>query len=159
MVEVLERPDFSHVPDQAVGELYRSGETCLMGTVQLAIAADQRATTMAGIFGAGSVALLAAAATVQTGLQGNPALVWAALLTALPLFIAGLVCAWSARPADFYVAGYEPRLLAKSVSDDLWMKRYASEDIQIRIDRNRITLERAAALLSRGAAVACCSHQ
>lgn len=56
------RPDFSNVPDSAVKELHRQGELCLLGTMQLALAADQRATTLSGILGAGAVALAAATA-------------------------------------------------------------------------------------------------
>jgi hypothetical protein len=45
--------DLDQAPLESVKELHRQAETCLAGTVQLAISADQRATTMAGIFGAG----------------------------------------------------------------------------------------------------------
>lgn len=154
---MIERPDFSAVPEQVVEEIYRSGEACLVGTVQLAIAADQRATTMAGIFGAGSVALLAAAATVDGEASPHVALFYAALAIAGFLFVAALICAWAARPVDFFVGGYEPRLLAQSSGDSIWMKRYASEDIQVRIDHNRLALERAATLLERGAITAALS--
>lgn len=70
------------------------------------------------------------------------------------LFIACLLCAWSARPVDFHVAGYEPRLFAKCAGDVVWMKRYASEDMQMRIDENRTCLVRSAVVLVWGAAVA-----
>jgi hypothetical protein len=47
-----EKPDFSNVPRGAAKELCRQGELCLQGTVQLAIALDQRATTLTGVVGA-----------------------------------------------------------------------------------------------------------
>jgi hypothetical protein len=150
----ISRPDFSAIPDEAVDEIFRNGETCLLGTIALATAADQRATTMAGIFGAGSVALLAMAATLKASASGDSALVLASSITALLFFVSALICAWSARPVDFFVGGYEPSKLAECAGDPMWMKRYASEDIQVRIDSNRKTLERAASLLSFGAIVA-----
>lgn len=68
-MDTRETIDFSTIPEGAIEEILRNGEACLEGTIQLAIAADQRATTMAGIFGAGSVALLAVAATILAALQ------------------------------------------------------------------------------------------
>jgi hypothetical protein len=151
------KPDFSEVPASVINEIVRNGETCLQGTVQLAIAADQRASAMAGIFGAGAVALLATAATVKASNLDDPALAWASLVTAAALFVAALLCAWSARPIDFHVAGYEPVKLAKCDGDEIWMKRYASEDIQIRIDANRTALVRGAAIMTKGAIIAAVS--
>ena len=149
-----ERPDFTDVPDEAVEELYRSGEACLQGTIQFALAADQRATTLAGVFGGGSVALLAVAATIRTASAGDPAFMWASIATAAVLFVGALICAWAGRPIDFHAPGYEPKRLAKSASDPVWMKRYAAEDLQVRIETNRAALERGASHLKRGAAVA-----
>jgi hypothetical protein len=57
--------DLSEISLASVQELHRQAETCLSGTVQLAIAADQ------GIFGAGSVALLAAVATILAAASPN----------------------------------------------------------------------------------------
>jgi len=149
------KPDFSAVEPEAIKELHRQAETCLQGTIQFAIAADHRATTLTGIFGTGSVALLAAAATVLAGSQPNFALVLGAGVTALFLLGAALSCFWASRPVDFSVAGYEPRLLAPSVAaDPIWMVRYATEDMQRRIDFNRAALERAARWVLCGAVIA-----
>jgi hypothetical protein len=138
------KPDFSEIPDNAVKELHRQGELCLLGTMQLAVAADQRATTLSGILGAGSVALAAAMAGLISGAHPNLVLIVPAAITALFLFIAALLCAWSAQPTDFFVGGYEPRYLAISCADELYALRYAAEDLQMRIDANRATLERSA---------------
>jgi hypothetical protein len=75
------KPDFSEIPDNAVKELHRQGELCLLGTMQLAVAADQRATTLSGILGAGSVALAAAMAGLISGAHPNLVLIVPAAIT------------------------------------------------------------------------------
>jgi len=119
-------------------ELLRQAEECLSGTIQLALAADQRGTTTTGILGAGTVALLAAAATIG---DGRPALLAALLATSAVLFLAALLCAWSSRPTDFYIGGYEPKLLSQCGGDLIWMKRCSTADVQNRISTNRKFLE------------------
>ncbi len=146
--------DFSSLPNNAVDEVLRLGEATLTGTVQIAVAADQRATAMAGIFGAGFVALLAVAAAIATNERYTPSLFFAALTTATGLFVAAVCCAWAARPNDFFVGGYEPRHIMKSTGDVVWMKRYACEDVQKRIDANARSLEKGAKLVIAGAVIA-----
>ncbi len=147
---MAERIDLSGASSETIAELHRQAEVCLSDTLRLATAADQRATTMAGVFGAGSVALVAAAVTIFSAPGHRPALVTAALVAAVILFVASLLSAWAARPTDFFVAGYEPRFLAPSATDLTWMLRYATEDLQVRIDANREALESSARLLAIG---------
>ena len=142
--------DCSAVPDSTIGELHRQGEICLQGTVQLATALDQRATTTSGIFGAGALALLTAAAAMSGASQRIVPFIYGASTTAALLFCGALFCAWAARSTDFFVSGYEPRRLLKSAGDKFWMLRYAVEDIQKRIDANRIVLERSSTLFTWG---------
>jgi hypothetical protein len=147
--------DLSAVPSDAIKELHRQGEACLQGTVQLAIAADQRATTLAGIFGAGGIALLAAAATVLAGAHPSLSLLGGAAATSVCFLAGAIFCAYAGRPIDFFVPGYEPRLLAPSATaDEAWLLRYATEDIQQRIDANRGVLERSATHLRKAAILA-----
>jgi len=148
------RPDFSGVPESGVKELHRQGELCLLGTIQLALAADQRATTLSGIFGAGAVALAAAMAGLVSGEHPNLVLIASAATTAFFLFVGALLCAWSAKPTDFFVGGYEPRYLAVSCADEVYALRYAAEDLQVRIDANRDTLEKSALRQTWGRRVA-----
>ena len=56
--------EHSDIDLETIEEIHRQGETLIQIMVQLALAADQRATTMTGIFGAGAVALLGAAAAL-----------------------------------------------------------------------------------------------
>jgi len=143
--------DCSMVPDNAIGELHRQAEMCLQGTVQLATALDQRATATSGIFGVGALALFTAAAAMS-GAAARPIVpfIVGAAVTAVLLFCGALFCAWAARSADFFVAGYEPRFLVKAASDEHWMLRYAVEDIQTRIDANRMAQEYSSRLFTWG---------
>jgi hypothetical protein len=148
--------DLSEVSIDGVQELHRQAETCLLGTIQLGIAADQRATTLTGIFGAGSVAVLAAIATVISGASSHQALIGGAATMATLLFAAAITSAMACAPRDFHVGGYEPKRFARSAGDLPWMLRYAVEDMQVRIDCNRAVLERSARLVraSMGFAIA-----
>jgi hypothetical protein len=154
------RPDFSNIPAAAARELCRQCELCLQGTVQLAIAIDQRATTLTGILGAGSIALVAATVSLSISPDRKIALIVSAAVTALVLYGGALLCAWAARSTDFHVAGYEPRKLAISATDDnaeLWMQRYAAEDVQARIDHNRRELEKSSRYFTWGRRIALCA--
>jgi hypothetical protein len=142
--------DCSSVPQAAIGELHRQAEICLQGTVQLAIALDQRATTTSGILGAGALALFAAVASMSMAMRPHIPFIVGASTTAVILFFGASVCAWAARAADFFVAGYEPRFLIKAATDKDWKLRYAVEDLQVRINANRLVLERSARLFTLG---------
>lgn len=144
--------DFSSIPEVAIEELHQQAETCLAGTIQLALAADARATTLVGILGGGAVALLAGAASIiaSDNYDKFHAVLWSALVVAVAWFVGTVSCAWSGRPTEFYVGGYEPRLLAQSATDRVWMLRYATEDLQKRIDANRKVLHRNATFLRCG---------
>jgi hypothetical protein len=147
--------DFSDVPDSVVPEFHRLASETLDGTIQIALAADVRATTLAGIFGGASVALLAAIATI---LAGNSApyhiLLLPSFVASFCLFVAATLCAWSSRPIDFFMGGYEPRLIQESAKDMNWMLRFATEDIQTRIDANKAALSTGAKFLQCGMAIA-----
>lgn len=139
-------PDILALPETTVAIVHKEAEACLAGTVTLATAADSQATTLTGIFGGAAVALLAAGATVLVAPEhgANLPLLAAASVGALFFFVAAILCAYACRPIDFFVAGYEPKLLSKSAADLTWMLRYATNDIQVRIDANRGALAAAA---------------
>jgi hypothetical protein len=135
-------PDILALPETTVAIVHKQAEECLAGTVLLATAADSRATTLTGIFGGAAVALLAASATVLAAPEHKTyfPLFVAALVAALLLFAAAILCAYACRPIDYFVAGYEPKYLSKSATDLTWMLRYATDDVQVRIDTNREAL-------------------
>lgn len=130
------------LPEATVAIVHKQAEECLAGTVLLATAADSRAVTLIGIFGGAAVALLAASATVLAAPEHKSyfPLLTAALVAALLLLVAAILCARACRPIDYFVGGYEPKYLSKSATDLTWMLRYATDDIQARIDANRRAL-------------------
>jgi hypothetical protein len=139
---------------EAVKEVQRQAESCLHGTLELAIAADQRATTMSGITGAGAAALTAAAVAIYDAKSPDMELVVGAAASAGILFFAAMLFAWAARPVDFHIAGYEPNSLANAERDEKWTSIYVAEDLQRRIDANRSGLARAGRLFKEGLALA-----
>jgi hypothetical protein len=134
--------DWADIPEPAVREILRQGEKYLDSTLKTAVAADQRATTLMGIYGAVGVALLVSAATLGTRVQPDPSLIMPIVATAFCLLIAGLMCGRAGRPVDFYVSGYEPDKIVRSSADELWLMRYICEDLQRRIDLNKAILKK-----------------
>jgi hypothetical protein len=66
--------------------------------------------------------------------------------------VAAVFSTISAKPPDFFVTGYEPRLLAQGVvgDDPTFAMRAELEDVQKRINHNRAALERSAKWLVAG---------
>jgi hypothetical protein len=125
-------------------ELVHQGEVCLSDTVRLAIAADARANTLCGIFGAAGVALLAAAAANFASQHGERAFVVATTVAGSLFIFASAVAAFAARPIDFFAGGDQPRRLA-NVMETLPQLQHIAADFQMRIDKNRAAMERSAA--------------
>jgi hypothetical protein len=111
----------AHNEQDVLKELLRQGEACLSETLRIAIAADSRATSLCGIFGAAGVALLAASAANFSGQYPEVALILAAVTAALIFLFASALAATGGRPTDFYIGGYEPsRLDLDACSDESW---------------------------------------
>lgn len=140
-------PDWTNIPEASVHHLLEEAKEHLRGTIELGINADQRSAALCGVFGGGAFALFAVSATVFAGEHSSTTLQWASAIAGFILLIASLLCARAASPGDFYVSGYEPSLLFSAASDPLWMQRYTIEDIQRRIEANRIEINREASLV------------
>jgi hypothetical protein len=143
----------AHKDGDVLKELVHQGEVCLSDTVRLAIAADARATTLCGIFGAAGVALLAAAAANFASPHGEGAFIVAAIVAGVLFIFASALAAFAARPADFFAGGDEPRRLA-NVTDALSQLRYIATDFQMRIDANRVAMGRSATRVTLALCVA-----
>jgi hypothetical protein len=139
--------DWTDIPETSVREILRQAETYIDSTLKTAFAADQRATTLMGIYGAVGVALLVSAATLGTRAQPDLALIAAIIATGLCLLIGGVMCGTAGRPIDFYISGYEPEKIVKSSTDELWLLRYICEDLQRRIDLNKKILKKSSLLV------------
>jgi hypothetical protein len=138
----------AHNDPNVLKELVHQGEVCLSDTVRLAIAADSRATTFCGIFGAAGVALLAAAAANFASQHGESAFIAGAFAAGLLFIVASVVAAFAARPTDFFAGGDQPGRLA-NVLEPLSQLRYIAIDFQMRIDKNRAAMERSAVRTNR----------
>jgi hypothetical protein len=100
----------SPMPLGLAREIARQGEARLTAITSLATAADLRATTLCGIFGAASVAVTAAVlASISANRPIN--LILAGAVVSLGLFGAALIAAHAGAPRDFFVGGGNPDIL------------------------------------------------
>jgi len=95
-------------PIELLREIARQGEVRLNSLLALATAADLRATTLCGIFGAAAVGTSAATLASLTVADPNSSLILAGVVASLGLFIAAVVAAISGAPRNFYVGGGNP---------------------------------------------------
>ncbi len=138
------RPNWAYTGEAELGFLLAEAKEALQGTIDLGISSDQRSATLAGVFGAGAFALFTVAATIFASQDKPPIFLFGALFVGLLLLVASGLCTLAASPGDFFAAGYEPKLLFPSATDLRWMQRYTIEDIQARIEANRLEIEREA---------------
>jgi hypothetical protein len=100
----------SPMPVELAREIARQGEVRLTAITSLATAADLRATTLCGIFGAASVAM--AVAVLASIAASRPiSLISAGAVVSLGLFGAALIAAHAGAPRDFFVGGGNPDIL------------------------------------------------
>ena len=91
-------------------EFVRQGEVKLNAILELATAANLRATTLCGIFGTSSVALGGAVLAYAASNHQHLPLILAGIVAGLGFFIAAMVAGWATVPRDFYIAGASPLL-------------------------------------------------
>jgi len=102
--------DVSPMPVELAREIARQGETRLTAITSLATAADLRATTLCGIFGASSVAVAAAVlAGISAGRSVN--MILAGAIVSFGLFRAALIVAHAGAPRNFFIGGGNPDIL------------------------------------------------
>lgn len=89
-------------------EFVRQGEVKLNAILELATAANLRATTLCGIFGTSSVALGGAVLAYAASNHQHLPLILAGIVAGLGFFIAAMVAGWATVPRDFYIAGASP---------------------------------------------------
>jgi hypothetical protein len=152
--QTAEEARWDGISEDATREILRQGELYLDRTLQTAIAADQRATTLMGIYGAVGVALLVAGATLETRPQPDLSLITSIVVMAFLILIAGLMCGRAGKPVDFYISGYEPNKLMPSSTDRMWLLRYICEDLESRIDANKKILRKSSFLILASFALA-----
>lgn len=109
------------MPIGVAREIARQGEVRLVALMNLATAADLRATTLCGIFGAASIGIGAAILAYLGSDHPEMRLILSGSVAAFSLFIAALVAAVAGAPRDFWIAGGNPDKLRNwSWDNDKW---------------------------------------
>ncbi len=130
------KKDWAGVSEEMARQILNQGELYLQGQVQLAIAADQRATTAASILASMATAVAAAFLAFADAFQDKAALA-AGLTGAGFLLIAGCFAAWAARPVAFDLPGNHPDKWFDDRKDGLTQRLgRESESYQRRITHN-----------------------
>jgi hypothetical protein len=142
--------DWDGVSDDAVREILRQGELQMADILAVSIAADQRAMTLCATFSAVAAALAAAGIALFSTDKYDMGVAISVGIMAVGFLAASFICGFGGSPRPFYPSGYEPKVLIGAGSDALWAMRYSAEDIQIRIERNRMSLRRVASLTNWG---------
>jgi hypothetical protein len=111
--------DFSKINDTFSKEIIRGGEAYLDGQLKIATSADQRASSLAGVFTAAATALVAATVALTNpswNVPGRFALMIGAGAAAI-MFLIGAVQCWRVlMPVNFWLPGCEPANWESDVS-------------------------------------------
>jgi hypothetical protein len=133
----MEASLFNRDDERLVDEVIRQAEARISAQLQLAIAADQRAMSLA----ASSSAVAAASFGVAVSQFGAEEGLFVALtVVGVGFGITTGLAAWSARPSDFAPPGFDPRSFLPDMDPGkthIQIKREILARIQERIDRNR----------------------
>jgi hypothetical protein len=110
--------DYADAPDDMLAEIIREAEARLAAQLTVAIVADQRAMTFAGLM------LAAAAALTGTALGAGSAAALAVpvVLAGLGLFVAAALAVIAARPVDWDYVGNEPSAWIVDISPPARLK-------------------------------------
>jgi hypothetical protein len=139
------------MPLELARELARQGEKRLDALMSLATAADLRATTLCGLFGATSVAAGAAVLTYLSSQNAAPELIWGGTVGSVGLFVAALVASIAGAPRDFYISGGSPdRLRSWAWIDGAWCSETAM--LEATALRYADTIAKNAKILEEGSA-------
>lgn len=142
------------VSPEMAEQVLHQGELYLQAQLQLAIAADQRAATMAAFWGAIGTAA-AAAAIAYWDRTSDLGILLAGLTCAVFMVAGAAVCLWAARPVTFCIPGNHPEawfsLLDRPLFDVMLGE---AENYQDHIESNATFLESNRRLIGKGAALA-----
>ncbi len=129
------------------------GEKYLQAQMQMAVASDQRAMTMAGVFSAIATATIAGAIAHWDKSASVPILT-GGLLGGQCMLLGTATCLWSAKQVDFYYPGNQPAHWYACRKESLPQSLGAeAENYQGHIEANALVLERCGKALGVGAAI------
>ena len=99
--------DWSGVSEAMARDIKAQGETFMQCQLQAALAADSRATSMAGLYVSLALATFAAGFGYWDKTENLSPLI-AGLASGVLFIAAAILAAWAARPIDFYFPGNQP---------------------------------------------------
>ena len=150
--------DWSEVDERMAQQILRQGELLLQGTLAVSTAADQHAATLAGIFSAAAIAVLAATLVMIQSPHPDTALVVSGFAVSLTWFIGSSLCVAVVWPSKFHLAGNEPKnWWPDSVALGPMVEAIGgeTENYQERIEYNTAAIRKSAKRLKLGAAMEC----
>jgi hypothetical protein len=151
MTEPADGVDWTGVTDQMARQIADQGEKFMQAQLQVALAADQRAMTVASVFAAIAAAAIAGSLTYWDKTASAPILV-AGLGGGVWMLIGSGICMWAARTVDFYFPGNHPAQWYDGRREDLAaMLGGEAENYQTRIEANAKRLVENGRMLSLGA--------
>jgi hypothetical protein len=139
--------DFSEIDDIFSREIIRGGEAYLDGMLRIATSADQRASSLAGMFTAAATALLAAVIVLANPtwvVTGKAALILGGGAAAIMFLAAAVTCLRTIMPVNFWLPGCEPDNWESDVAagkklHDCFGER--ADHIQTQIAANLVVIE------------------
>lgn len=131
----------------------RQGEIFLRAQFEAAIAADQRAMTMAAFF-ASVAAAIGAGSIAYWGKSSDLPILIAGLFGSVLMAIGACICLWAARPVDFFYPGTHPAcwygVLDRPLNEVLWGE---AQNYQDNIEKNGTFLTQNSKALIFGASL------
>jgi len=103
--------DFSKIDEDFSKEIIRGAEAYLDGQLKIAIAADHRASSLAGMYAAATTALVAAVVTLSNSTWSTSVRVPLAVgggIAALLFLTGAWLCLQAVMPVQFSLPGFEP---------------------------------------------------
>jgi hypothetical protein len=149
--------DFSKIDDIFSREIIRGGEAYLDGQLKIATSADQRASSLAGVFTAAATALVAATVALTSpawNVPGRIPLMIGAAAAAIMFLIGAIQCWRVIMPVSFWLPGCEPENWDSDVAagkklHDCFGER--ADHIQEQIGANLVVISRNARKFRWGA--------
>jgi hypothetical protein len=143
-IDLLDPSVWDNISNQMQREFLRQAEMMVKGSVTVALGTDMRAATVMSVFGAGGIALLAAAATL-IGTKSEWLLIVAPVIGAIGLLAAAVLCARAIAPVRFLLPGVRPKtMFFGDVTDEKSLSVSLIHSAQRAIDHNMTMIMRSA---------------
>jgi len=149
--------DWSEVDEGMARQIFEQGQTFLQAQLQVALAADQRATAIAGLFATVGTAAIGGAFAYWDK-EADSAILVAGVLTGVGMIAGALRALWAARPVPFNTAGNYPNKWYECRTEPLALMLGAeAENYQACITENEAILKANGAAIRQGATLAVAS--